>query len=67
VRGILREFGYELHPTKGWWLAHRRDELMMVLVILTQYAVEDSVRQHLVQGVAALRLASDALSITRRR
>jgi RNA-directed DNA polymerase len=36
VRGTLGEFGYTLHPTKGWRVHHRRDEPEITGVILTR-------------------------------
>jgi RNA-directed DNA polymerase len=37
VRATLHEFGYVLHPTKGWRVHHRRDEPEITGVVLTRY------------------------------
>src|SRR5947209_4952147 len=37
VRAVLREFGYTLHPDKGWRVQHRRDEPKVVGVVLTRH------------------------------
>jgi hypothetical protein len=37
VRRALHEFGYALHPKKGWRLHHRRDEPEITGVILTRH------------------------------
>ena len=37
VRATLHEFGYALHPKKGWRLHHRRDEPKITGVILTRH------------------------------
>jgi hypothetical protein len=36
VRAVLHEFGYALHPEKGWAEHHRRDEPEITGVILTR-------------------------------
>jgi RNA-directed DNA polymerase len=36
VRGILIEFGYRLHPTKGWRVYQRRDEPEVTGLVLTE-------------------------------
>jgi hypothetical protein len=36
VRGALHEFGYSLHPTKGWRVYDRRDEPTVTGVVLTR-------------------------------
>jgi hypothetical protein len=37
VRAVLREFGYVLHPAKGWRVYRRPDEPLITGVILTQH------------------------------
>jgi hypothetical protein len=37
VRATLHEFGYTLHPQKGWRVYHRRDEPKITGVILTRH------------------------------
>jgi RNA-directed DNA polymerase len=37
VRAALHEFGYALHPKKGWRVYHRRDEPEITGVILTRH------------------------------
>jgi hypothetical protein len=37
VRATLHEFGYALHPDKGWRIRYRRDEPDLVGVILTRH------------------------------
>jgi hypothetical protein len=37
VRVILHEYGYTLHPEKGWRMYHRRDEPEITGVILTRH------------------------------
>ena len=37
VRGVLHEFGYSLHPKKGWRVHQRRDEPEITGVILTRH------------------------------
>ncbi|MBP3959491.1 RNA-directed DNA polymerase [Gemmata sp. G18] len=36
VRAALHEFGYTLHPEKGWRVSHRRDEPEIVGAVLTR-------------------------------
>lgn len=36
VRGVLHEFGYTLHPEKGWRVHHRHDEPEITGLILTR-------------------------------
>jgi hypothetical protein len=36
VRALLHEFGYTLHPEKGWRVQFRRDEPVIVGVVLTR-------------------------------
>jgi hypothetical protein len=48
VRGVLHEFGYALHPEKGWRVQHRHDEPKVVGLILTRQGrvrLPDEVRQ----------------------
>lgn len=48
VRGVLHEFGYVLHPKKGWQVHHRRDEPEITGLVLTRWGgvrVSDEVRQ----------------------
>jgi RNA-directed DNA polymerase len=37
VRAVLHEFGYTLHPEKGWRVRYRRDEPEVVGLILTRH------------------------------
>jgi hypothetical protein len=37
VRAVLHEFGYRLHPKKGWCMHQRRDEPEITGVILTRH------------------------------
>jgi len=48
VRAVLHEFGYCLHPEKGWRVHHRRDEPEITGVILTRHGrvrLPDDLRQ----------------------
>jgi RNA-directed DNA polymerase len=48
VRATLHEFGYRLHPTKGWRIHHRRDEPEIAGVILDRHGdvrLPDALRQ----------------------
>lgn len=36
VRGVLHEYGYNLHPTKGWCVYDRRDEPEITGAVLTR-------------------------------
>ncbi len=50
VRGVLHEFGYSLHPRKGWRVHHRRDEPEITGVILTRHGgvrLPDRLRQRM--------------------
>src|SRR5262249_28691608 len=37
VRTTLHQFGYALHPEKGWWVHQRRDEPEITGMILTRH------------------------------
>jgi hypothetical protein len=58
VRAVLHEFGYTLHPRKGWQLYHRRDEPEITGVILTRHG---GVRlpEHLQERIRALQQSDD--------
>jgi RNA-directed DNA polymerase len=48
VRSLLLEYGYELHPKKGWRVQYRADEPALVGVILTRRGrvrLPDDIRQ----------------------
>jgi hypothetical protein len=64
VRSLLSEFGYTLHPEKGWRVQYRRDEPEMVGVVLTRggkVRLPEEVRRKM----ANLRGSSDPRDIAR--
>jgi hypothetical protein len=64
VRGTLHEFGYTLHPKKGWQVHHHRDEPQITGVILNRHG---GVRlpDHLRQAMRALARSNDPFDVQR--
>jgi hypothetical protein len=64
VRAALHEFGYTLHPKKGWRMYQRRDEPEITGVILTQHGrvrLPDRLRR----AMRALRYSDDPRDVWR--
>jgi hypothetical protein len=64
VRGVLHEFGYTLHPKKGWQVHRRRDEPEITGLILNRHGgvrLPDRLRQRM----HALEHSDDPLDVGR--
>jgi hypothetical protein len=64
VRATLHEFGYALHPQKGWRVHQRRDEPEITGVILTRHG---GIRlpEHLRQTIGLLERSDDPRDVSR--